>query len=509
MKQFRCAEILFTSWVILHSHFSIASETSHVNWFNNPQLQTELDEQTQSKGYTGNKINLLINGVQSFAQRKANTAEADVILIKTLEFWDDEPSALALLQILKQRAQAGAKIFIQFDVKGTRHTPKEQYDILYGTISPIPKNLQKLMDEGRGNVFIIPTTIPESYSDFLKATFGIYAPWDHEKYWITWNSKNPAAPVKVIMGGMNTGDQYFLGQTKNALGKYIKLPKYQNTYAFRDTDVEVIGPVTRDIIETYIKRIQFHMLNKNVYFRNHLLPLCNQALVQLEGIQKEMISKNTVTFPPQAGGALARLITNASHHITDDSPHNIQKAFSLLINTIPTGKTIKLTSACYYPTAVIEKDIISAANRGVKFDILVNAADTTDPEMGELAITASCRYKYIVENSPPNSIQFYSWHTSNPSMGVSSIHQKVLSFGNDMEDPFIVGSSNLDSASLLRTSENILLIQDPILKKQFDVMFTNDFNQPNVTKLTDQEIKNIHWYNHFPACLKQIMESWF
>ena len=90
-------------------------------------------------------------------------------------------------------------------------------------------------------------------------------------------------------------------------------------------------------------------------------------------------------------------------------------------------------------------------------------------------------------------MKIYEWHGNDELTGVNYIHQKVSSFGDDSCDPFIVGSANMDSASLIHNGEGILLIQDKVVKKQFDSMFANDFNQHIVTPFTSQDAQKITW----------------
>jgi phosphatidylserine/phosphatidylglycerophosphate/cardiolipin synthase-like enzyme len=475
---------------VLLQEFDYVKHSALNGWFNDKSLQTELDQRTNSMAHHGNKVTLLVNGVNSLPLRKQNLENADVIMIKTYEFHDTQQSTLELLDILTNRAQAGAKIFIQFDVKGTA-TATDIYDILSGKMSPILPNLVKLQKVNPNNVFIIPTSVPQKYVEYLEVTLDIFCPIDHEKYFITWNSKKPQEPVKIIMGGMNIGDHYLLGETKDTNGNFIRLPAYNNGFSYRDTDVEVIGPVTADIIQTYIDRIGYYALNQNPYFKKNILPTLKNALAQLPLIQQEMFLNKKYAFPENAGHAFVRFVNNAPNQAVTKQ-HNILRTWSLLMRSIPSGKTVKATSWVFYPPGAIQSDMRLAANRGVQINILANCPGADDPDVSTGIVKAMRPlYPNLLKKTP--NMKIYEWHGNDELTGVNYIHQKVSSFGDDSCDPFIVGSANMDSASLIHNGEGILLIQDKGVKKQFDSMFANDFNQHIVTPFTSQDAQKITW----------------
>lgn len=470
---------------------------SNADWFDSAGVQSLLDQKTHSKASTGNKLTLLINGVTSNAQRKKNLVDADIILIKTFEFHDDE-TGNELIDLLLKKAQAGAKIFIQFDVKGTFHK-KDQYPLLKGTMSPIPKNLQKLQDAAKGQVFIIPTSIPSTTLDYTRYMMQLYYPLDHDKYFITWNSTNKT-PVKIIMGGMNIGDQYLLGGQKGPDGQF-KTTRETHVPPFRDTDVELIGPTTQDIIDEFILSVQYHLNNKNIYFQKNLKQQVKVALEQLQAIQQEINQQKYTAFPNHAGHALVRFIHSSPYREKSNDILNIQNAFDILINSIPNGKTVTFATAFFYPPSTLKSDIFTAAARGVYFKFLLNSVNSPDKSIRNLAKIVQCIYPAYLKYK---TIAIYDWLGS-PAMGVSSLHQKVYSFGESDQDPFVIGSANMDIVSILRNSEDILLIQDPELKKQFDAMLRNDFNQPGINKISLEDLKNETFFKDFKNCSSEFL----
>ena len=467
------------------------------NWFSEVSIQTKLDKISGTKQYNNNKLSLLINGVNSNQQRIKNIQESNYIFIKTFEFRDDE-TGRAYVRLLLAKAQAGAKIFIQFDVKGTRDTFQEQKAICSGEENPIPPMLQTLAKSANGNVFIIPTSTPFSDWDYLGAVLGLPIPNDHEKYLITWNSNDVSAPVKVILGGLNIGDEYMFGGVKDPNGHFKIAPRYNN-FGFRDTDVEMIGPINQEIVERYIKTASLQLTNQNKYFQKHIKETLINALSTLNATYNSMRVNSVNAFPENIGNSKVRFITVNSVAADSHSERNIEHVITFLMDAIPAKNTIEIATLFFLPTHKIDAAIIAAANRGITFKMLLNSTDAVDSAFSLLANAAQCRCRYLMSNASDNSIQLYEWHGSKV-MGVSSIHQKLYLFGKNKTDPFIIGSSNLDSNSLTYDSEDVLLIQDPHLKEQIDLMIDNDFNQSEVKRIRESELENQLFFHELYQC---------
>jgi phosphatidylserine/phosphatidylglycerophosphate/cardiolipin synthase-like enzyme len=75
-------------------------------------LDQRLDRSTGSFARTDNRVELLVDGRTSFARRLDNARSADVILIKTFAFTDDE-TGRAVADVLVERARAGAHVVVQ------------------------------------------------------------------------------------------------------------------------------------------------------------------------------------------------------------------------------------------------------------------------------------------------------------------------------------------------------------------------------------------------------------
>jgi len=468
-------------------------------WFNRPEFQKLLDEQTHSKAYEKNQVKLLVNGAASYAQRKINIKSANVILIKTFEFLDDEIGN-EIVDLLLEKAKQGAKVFVQYDVKGNYDTYSDLSKIVRGKKNPIPPHLQRFVKGSQGNGFLIPTSIPFSLFETLPF---YHVPNNHEKYLITWDYKGP---VKVIMGGLNTSAHDALSGAKDAHGNPIPVPFYISkgfkgveALAFRDTDVEVIGTVTQDIVKEYIRSAEYHLNNQNIYFKKHILASVQKAIEELKKVQESMIANAASAFPENVGTAFVRFIATPPHQ--DDKEWNIVRMLVLMMQNIPKGSTVWMTASQIVPTPEIQNALLAAAKRGVKFEILGNPTVGADPVLTNIAMATRCRFRHLLTQFPKDSVSFYEWQ-GNYVEGVGRLmHQKIDAFGADENAPFSVGSSNLDAHSLKWNSEDLLLIQSRELKKEFNAILKHDFSEPNSRKVTEEQLKKDDLIDKFHQCL--------
>lgn len=459
------------------------------NWFNNPEFQQLLDEQTESKAYSGNQVSLLIDGKETTERRKLNAATADLILIKTYEFWGDESGEDFLKQLL-ERAKSGAKVFIQFDVRGYYSNYADLLAIIIGKMSPIPPHLRRFAEESEGNGFLIPCNIPDS---LLKTYPELSVKNDHEKYWITWEYKNQASPVKVILGSSNVGDMYQFSGMKDPQGNFRPVPAYmkegfsgEDAYAFHGLNVEVVGTVTQDIVAEYIRAAEYHSESKNRYFKKHLKENVKSSIKALKVFQQKMQEESKLVFPENVGPAFVRFVVDPPHK--GKGKQDIEKLLILMMQKAPKGTVFKMANSQFLPSKEYEQAMISAAKRGVFFQLLLNKPGGADWGISKIALAARCRYRYLLKHAPENSLEIYEWQ-GNAQAGEGEIHLKVFDFGLGEEAPFGVGSSNLDMQGLAWNSEGLLLIQSPEHKKELDAMLQRDYSKPTAKKLSLEELE--------------------
>ncbi len=462
---------------------------THRSWFNDAHLQHQLDKLMHSHATRHNSGTLLINGGASFKQRKKNIESADVILLKSFEFHEDE-TGKAMIALLLQKAKQGAKIFIQVDVYGFFDRYEDLHKILNGKMSPIPAFMQPLLDQAPNNVFILPTNIPMKYSAIV---YGFRFPKDHEKFLITWKHHSSIEPVKVIMGGINVGDSYAFPGQVDAEGRSREVPSYlangskkgaKNAYGLRDTDIEVTGPVTHEVVKEFLRAMKFHNHNQNAYFKEHLQPNLKRAIEELTAINAQMEKHAKLAFPA-TGDVTMRLIPSPPHQ-TDKCPP-MMDLFKLLLKHVPEDTKVIITTAFFLPTKEILDLLLKAVAKGVTFDFIVNDHDVGDGEIATVSYAAYAQISTILPKVTKNNLRFHKY-IGNKEVGTGSIHQKAFSIGSNENDPFFLTSSNFDANSLNWNSESGLLIQCPRLKKQFDDALHDDLrhSQP----LTMEELKN-------------------
>ncbi|MEO6950184.1 MAG: hypothetical protein ABI321_00120 [Polyangia bacterium] len=101
----------------------------------------------------GHSAQMLTNGRDSFVAKNRAIRDADVVMLKTYAFIDDE-SGRDMVRSLVTAAQAGKKVVVEFDVKGTGHNPFQLFGNAIGIGSSIPAHLRPLVEAG---VTVIPT----------------------------------------------------------------------------------------------------------------------------------------------------------------------------------------------------------------------------------------------------------------------------------------------------------------------------------------------------------------
>ncbi len=447
------------------------------DWFNSPKFQSLLDQQTNSKAYDGNEVSLLVNGINSYERRFSNLAAADVVMIKVYNFRDDT-TGQKVVDSLLERLEQGATVFVQFDLKGYHGKRVDKLTgIAAGILSPIPDLLKPIIEHENG--FVIPSSVADTVSE-LNPIWGK----DHEKYFITWTR---GQPVKTIMGGMNIGDEWAYGgeQDKPVPALHDDLP------GFRDTDVEVLGPVNEAIIAEFLADANYHA---NAYIKHissikGLIPNVKKAkksiqnsMTRLAEIVAEISGASETALAPQEADAKIRLVTNLPPGQDEglEAPEGqyIEKLLCLLMSAAPRQTEVKLSSGFFLPPDTFLAALTDSFTRGVNFSMLLNGEDAVEKGFTMVAKRARCLFTDLYNETPTatSAVQLYEW---NP-LGcpeVSSLHHKIWSIGRGAQDPFIVGSSNLDFHSLRRNSEGVLLIQAPAVKPVFDQMMDQDFGE--------------------------------
>ena len=420
------------------------------SWHQEPKLVQRIDSLSKSKATAGNKTRLLVNGVQSFAQREANLKDADAIFLKTYILKSDA-TGRATVDRLKERLKAGAKVFVQFDVKGSHGGVGTWARIAAGLTDPLPPLLEEL--EAAGAV-VVPTQTPTTVKRILHGR-------DHEKYLFTWKR---GQPMKLITGGMNIADEYAFGGQPGTHGPYGA--------GFRDTDIEIVGPAVRDALRGFIAAAKRFERGKD-------LGRMQQAA--------DEIDRDPKAFPTD-GDAQVRYVANRPGD--SKNQRNIEKMIAALLAATPAGETVRMSSAYFLPNNRLVGSIVAAAKRGVKLDLLVNGTNPSWKDFNLVAVAARSLYRQILKSVPPGAVRIYEWF-GRPDAGLGPIHQKVFGFGHD--GPIIVGSSNMDAQSLDWNSEGVVFVQDNALRRAFDAMFSFDTQAAGAREIKVESLSADSW----------------
>ncbi len=482
---------------------------------------SELDRLTNSRKVGGNKLRLLVDGVQSFPQREANIREADVILVKTYNFRDDA-TGRRMVALLADKARHGAKVYLQFDVRGFYVKDAEALQrVSQGRASVIPPLLAPLVAAG-GVVIPMharekpPLKIPETrrWATPL-AVLGLLLaavlnPWwailplvnlaydwlarkandylnttgrrDHEKYLITWKRGDP---VKVIMGGMNIGDEWALGGTDRPV------PRLGGLRGMRDNDIEGTGPFAEAVLAEYLKDVRHHGIPGAGVA--HGTPA--SALTQLTDALSTIRSPQyrTRAFPWTANGSQVRFVANEPYKGV--AGQYIERLLCDAFSKVPTGETVRISVPFFAPTQPVEQAMLAAAQRGVKIRLLLNSPHVGDQGMRWAARGAQELYRTMFDDYPPGTIEIYELHAARRRKDTySALHQKLYVFG--ARGPLVVGSSNLDRYSLRWNSEGMLAIDDAKLHAEATQLFERDLTLPGVARAAQPKWTLLTWLAH-------------
>lgn len=468
--------------------------------------EIELDRLTGSRQVGGNRLRLLVNGAQSFPQREANIREADVVLMKTYNFRTDA-TGRRMAALLTEKARSGAKVYLQFDLRGFYvRDAQELQRVSRGRRSVIPPLLQPLVDAGG---VVIPThsdakpprtlretkrwTGPLAVLSLLlafvnpfflllplvnvaynwlatrgNAYFNATAQRDHEKYLITWKQ---GGPVKVIMGGMNVGDEWARGGTDRGV------PRFGGRHGFRDTDIEGTGPFAEAVLAEYLKDVQHNGIPPAGAATSSPQAAADALRETVATMRSPQYRTRAFPWAPQ--GALVRFVANDPHAGLEGQ--TIEQLFIASLGNVPAGETVRISVPFFAPTKAVRESMRSATRRGVKLRILLNSRDVADPGMRLAALGAQQLYRTIFDDFPKDSVEIYELHAQRRNAErFGALHQKMYIFGE--RGPVVTGSSNLDTYSLRWNTEGVLAIDDATLHQEATRLFEQDLRLPGVER---------------------------
>jgi len=409
-----------------------------------PSLQRRLDRLTDSVERPGNRAHLLVDGVAACARRQELTAEADVILVKTF-IWSDDAVGRAAAALLADRARAGATVIVQYDFKGS--TSAGDWARAWGMgASAWVRAVEPFRTLAAAGVVVVPTGFPGGPARRTPSRVDRY---DHEKYWITGvRGADGALRYTAITGGMNVASEYMYGGTG-------LVDPDSGRGGWRDTDVELEGPVVGDIVQRY-----FDVLEGE-------LP-ANVADLDL-----------SAWIAPQApaGDADVRFVWA---HPAIGRRHAIERLYRGLIRATPPADPITVETAYFAPTPPTFRALRHAARSGRPLSVVTNSAHTVDVPF--IADAAEAAYLGLLEVAP--DAHLYVWRGA---PGHATLHSKVALFGQC--GPVVIGSANLDGLSAEHNSEGVVAIDDPELRAALAAAVAADLSPAEAEAVGEEALR--------------------
>ncbi|WP_122606272.1 MULTISPECIES: cardiolipin synthase [Pseudomonas] len=346
-----------------------------------------------------NKVRLLINGEETFgAILEAIRAARQTILVQFFIIHDDALGR-QLQTLLLEKAAEGVSIFVLYDRIGSH-------------------------------------ALPAAYIDKLRAggvqikAFATHGGWLN-RFQINFRNHRKIVVVdglKGYMGGHNVGDEY--------MG--LKPP----LAPWRDTHVEVIGPVVACLQESFAE---------DWFWATRELPPLSLP----------------ETFPED--GVLCQLLASG--------PADAQETCSLFfVEAIHAAEErVWITSPYFIPDEAVSAALRLAVLRGVDVRLLLPSR----PDH-YVVYAASSLYAFDAVRAGVRVFRY----------GPGFLHQKVVLVDNEIT---AIGSANLDNRSFRLNFELMLLTVDPDFSNQVEAMLNADFAQAREISIQEsRETRRLH-----------------
>ncbi len=374
------------------------------------------DALTRSHVIPLNRVRMMVNGRTSFHYRLEHAKRAQSSLyVQTLLFQDDETGNL-LTDIMCERAQSGVDVklilddFFSFGKKDgvIQRLRNAGVEVLIN--NPILKNLLKANFRSHQKLFIVDETI-------------------------------------AIVGGMNIGDEYAKGEVTE--------------YGWRDTDVELQGPVVRQILDLFERNWEDLTLSKwnetGAISKYKKAKEERTAFKGLKTADKLIRGPIPVYFevPPVFEAVDARFVTTFPINDKDD---NILDLFEVYLNR--SRNEVVFQSAYFIPTERLVTAIEDAVQRGVEVKIITNSIESNNHPSGGWAGRES--YEKVLRAGA----RIFEWQ------GAQTLHSKVSLFDNFA---VTLGAYNVNSRSHSSDSEDVIALEDFRVARAFKQMLNKDF----------------------------------
>lgn len=385
-----------------------------------------VEELTRTSLIPLNKIKLMANGRTSFARRLELGSEARYSLyLQTLLFNDDEIGK-ELADVMCERAEAGVDVRLilddafSFGKKGGNIQRLKNAGVKVLINNPILKNLLKANFRSHQKLFIVDEQV-------------------------------------AIVGGMNIGDEYAKGEIKE--------------YGWRDTDVEVEGPVVRAILDLFEQNWEDLTLKKwhetGDYAKQKKAHEKINEFKPLKTVDKLIRGPIPVYFeePPVFENVNARFVTTFP---IDEKDDNVLDLFEIYLGLAQ--KEVIFESAYFIPTDRLVAAIEAAVRRGVDVKVITNSIESNNHPSGGWA------GRYAYERVLRAGGRIFEWR------GAQTLHSKVSLF-----DDFAVtlGAYNVNSRSHSTDSEDVIALEDYRMARVFKAMLQKDLTRCNEITMDD------------------------
>ena len=288
--------------------------------------EAQPDRETNSRRLAGNKVSMLFDVVNSFAERnKMIDGAKESICFQTFIFNSDE-TGWALANKLAEKAKQGVEVRVIYDASGSGRADPKMFEMM------------------------------KSAGVDVKAYGEKYKVWDIND---RWHEKHLIVDGKAsVEGGMNVANEYALGGSGKQV--FSRGNGKIGTEAWRDADMKLEGPACADAMKAFVRNWDEMGGKLSDAERQKLFPKLSEVT---GGSSVRVVQSN-----PEVKGLVG----------TTDR---------LYLRAIENSqKSITIENAYFLPPPEIRKALIDAAKRGVEMKVMTNGRAPSD--MGFVADAA-------------------------------------------------------------------------------------------------------------------------
>jgi cardiolipin synthase len=279
-------------------------------------FEAQLDRETQSRSLAGNKVQMLFDGVNSFAERnKMIDGAKESICFQTFIFNSDD-TGWELANKLAAKAKEGVQVRVIYDAVGSGRADPKMFEMMKAAGVDVKPYGEK------------------------------YKVWDVND---RWHEKHLIVDGRAsVQGGMNVANEYAFGGS----GKQVFSRGATGSEAWRDADMKLEGPAVADTMKAFVRNWEELNGKMSDADKQKLFP----KLTEVSGGP----SVRVVQSNPEVKGLVG----------TNDK---------LYLRAIENAqKSITIENAYFLPPPEIRKALIDAAKRGVKVEVMTNSRASND-----------------------------------------------------------------------------------------------------------------------------------